>query len=227
MDGASHISAPARERAAELQRMLLDPRVRAVVPPWGGETAIDLVRLLDWDRLAQAEPTWMVGFSDNATLITPLTLVSGWATIHGNNLMDTPYRTPEGLVDWLDIVTLERGSTFTQASPRVWREGFVDYVEHPEVDTYELGRTGEWRRLGVGVKDGSEVEVTGRLAALGDGLIVYVEVAGAGAFDVCRHLHGMRLGGFLRRQRNRGHESARHRIGASTTAHQRRRPRRR
>ena len=37
------------------------------------------------------------------------------------------------------------------------------------------------------------------LAALGDGLIVYVEVAGAGAFDVCRHLHGMRLSGFFER----------------------------
>ena len=29
------VSAPAPERAAELQDMLLDPAVRAVVPPWG------------------------------------------------------------------------------------------------------------------------------------------------------------------------------------------------
>ena len=218
MDGITHISAPAAERAAELQRMLLDPRVKAVVPPWGGETAIDLVGRLDWDRVAQAEPTWMVGFSDMSTIITPLTLLTGWASVHGNNLMDTPYRAPEGLVDWLDIVTLESGSTFTQTSPRAWREGFVDYVEHPQVDTYELGRTGRWRRLDNG-GPGDEVEVsgrliggcvetlahlagtryldTGRLAALGDGLIVYVEVSGAGALDVCRHLHGMRLAGFF------------------------------
>lgn len=221
LDGASHVSAPAEDRAAELQRMLFDPRVQAVVPPWGGETAIDLVRLLDWDRLAQAEPTWMVGFSDLAMLITPLTLVSGWATIHGNNLMDTPYRAPEGLLDWLDIVTLEPGSTFTQTSPRVWRDGFVDYVEHPEVDTYELSRSGSWRRLDGGreAPGGDTVEVTGRLvggcvetlahlagtryldtgwlAGLGDGLLVYVEVAETDALGVCRHLHGMRLAGFF------------------------------
>ncbi|QFG68647.1 S66 family peptidase [Ornithinimicrobium pratense] len=226
MDGSSHISAPAADRAAELERMLLDPRVRAVVPPWGGETAIDLIRLLDWDRLAQAEPTWMVGFSDIATLITPLTLLTGWASVHGNNLMDTPYRAPEGLVDWLDIVTLAPGATFTQTSPRAWREGFVDYAEHPGVDAYELGRSGSWRRLDTGGDDvaggaGEEVEVTGRLvggcvetlahlagtryldtsplAGRGEGLIVYVEVSGAGALDVCRHLHGMRLAGFFTR----------------------------
>ena len=63
MDGARHVSAPAADRAAELQRMLLDPSIAAVVPPWGGETAIDLLPLLDWDALTAAEPTWMVGFA--------------------------------------------------------------------------------------------------------------------------------------------------------------------
>src|SRR5699024_3728764 len=57
MNGSSHVSAPVPERAAELQRMLLDPAIRAVVPPWGGETAIDLIPLLDWDAHAlQSRP---------------------------------------------------------------------------------------------------------------------------------------------------------------------------
>ena len=43
--------------------MFLDPAIRAIVPPWGGETAIDLLDILDWDALAAAEPTWLVGFS--------------------------------------------------------------------------------------------------------------------------------------------------------------------
>src|SRR4051794_14986251 len=47
--GGDHVSAPVAERAAELQGMLLDPAVRAIVPPWGGETAIDLLPHLDWD----------------------------------------------------------------------------------------------------------------------------------------------------------------------------------
>jgi muramoyltetrapeptide carboxypeptidase len=90
MDGSRHISAPAPDRARELMSMLTDPSIRAIVPPWGGETAIDLLPLLDWDELGQADPTWVVGFSDISTIITPLTLLTGVATVHGNNLLDTP-----------------------------------------------------------------------------------------------------------------------------------------
>jgi muramoyltetrapeptide carboxypeptidase LdcA involved in peptidoglycan recycling len=64
MGTPSHVSAPAAERAGELTAMLTDPAIRAVVPPWGGETAIDLIPLLDWDAIRAAEPTWFVGFSD-------------------------------------------------------------------------------------------------------------------------------------------------------------------
>ena len=42
-------------------------RSAAVVPPWGGELAIDLLDQLDWDALAAAEPTWLVGWSDICT----------------------------------------------------------------------------------------------------------------------------------------------------------------
>lgn len=214
MDGTTHLSAPAPERAAELQQMLLDPDIRAVVPPWGGETAIDLIPLLDWEAIAAAEPTWVVGFSDIATLITPITLVAGWATIHGNNLMDTPYRTPEGLVSWLDIVTMQPGTTFAQTPPQRHRRGFVDYVEHPEVDEYVLDVPGAWTRLdGLGGDldlrgrliggcvetlanlAGTRYLDTGRMAALGDGLIVFVEASEGDAAAICRNLHGMRLAG--------------------------------
>ena len=58
------VSAPKEQRAAELVSMLTDPAVAAVVPPWGGELAIDLLDQLDWDALAEAEPTWLVGWSD-------------------------------------------------------------------------------------------------------------------------------------------------------------------
>lgn len=216
MDGARHISAPAAERAAELQGMLLDPMIRAVVPPWGGETAIDLVDLLDWPAIARAEPTWFVGFSDIATLIAPLTLTTGWATIHGQNLMDTPYRIPAGLVGWLDIVRLRAGATFEQTPPGAHRRGFVDYVTHPDVSDYVLDTPGSWTRLD---RRPGDVDVRGRLiggcietlanlagtryldtrplAALGDGLIVYVEAAGDDAATICRNLHGLRLAGFF------------------------------
>ncbi len=218
MDGAGHVSAPAAERARELTAMLTDPSVRAVVPPWGGETAIDLLPLLDWEAITAAEPTWLVGFSDISTILTPLTLRTGIATIHGNNLMDTPYRAPEGLLTWLEIGAAAPGATLRQDSPGRYRsEGFDDYRTHPEVSELTLDASGRWTRL-----DSTQaVEVTGRLIGgcietlchlagtpfadvagfarrhAPDGLIVYVEAAGDDAFTICRALHGMRLAGFF------------------------------
>ena len=221
MDGATHVSAPAAQRAAELESFLTDPAVRAVIPPWGGETAIDLVPLLDWEAIGAAEPTWFVGFSDISTLLTPLTLLTGVATLHGNNLMDTPYAVPEPLLSWLDIATLPRGSSFTQASPGIHRVGsWDDWTAHPDVTEHTYNGTGTWTRLDGGT---AAVDVTGRLIGgcietlcnlagsrfadverfaehhAPEGLIVYVEASGDDAATICRNLHGMRLAGFFAR----------------------------
>ncbi|MFF9174090.1 S66 peptidase family protein [Streptomyces sp. NPDC014793] len=217
MDGSTHVSAPAAERAAELTGMLTDPTIRAVVPPWGGETAIDLLPLLDFEAIARAEPTWVVGWSDISTIITPLTLLTGVATVHGNNLMDTPYRTPEGLLSWLDVVTAPQGRPLAQTPPGRHRAtGWDDYGVHPEIRDLTLDTAGTWTRL-----DGTgDVDVEGRLIggcietlvnlagtrlldtrsfAAGDDLLVYVEACEDNAYSICRNLHGMRLAGFFDR----------------------------
>lgn len=220
MDGSGHVSAPLAERAAELNWMLTDPTIQAVIPPWGGETAIDLVEHLDFEAIALAEPTWLIGYSDISTLATPITLITGMATLHGNNLMDTPYRTPRGLTNWLDIVTKSAGDSFDQRPPGVYRStGFADYARFPQITEYTLDMPTTWRRIDAIGPD--PVEVTGRLiggcietmanlagTSYGDvgtfaaryapeGLIVYVEAALDNATSVCRKLHGMRLAGFF------------------------------
>jgi muramoyltetrapeptide carboxypeptidase len=218
MDGASHISAPAAARAAELMVMLTDPSIRAVIPPWGGETAIDLLPLLDWDAVGAAEPTWFVGFSDISTLISCMTLRTGIATLHGNNLMDTPFRMPGELLTWLDIAALPLGASFTQSPPGKHRAGaWADYAARPHVTELTCDGEGNWVRL-----DGAgAVDVTGRLIGgcietvchlagtpygdvagfardhAAEGLIVYIEAAEHDAYTICRCLHGMRLAGFF------------------------------
>jgi muramoyltetrapeptide carboxypeptidase len=214
MDGSGLTSAPADARAAELTRMLADPAIACVVPPWGGETAIDLVDLLDWDALAAAEPTWLVGFSDLTTVMLPITTRLGWATLHGDNLADTPYAVPGGLLHWLDLAS--------GPGPHVQRDsglvaGWVPFEEDPLVT--------QWRQVGEGrweVEGGGRLDVTGRLVggcietvahlagtpygdvrAWADGLevptIVYVEACEDHAVDICRYLHGMRLAGWFDR----------------------------
>lgn len=216
MDGdAGHVSAPAVERADELQRMLTDPTIRAVIPPWGGETAIDLLDLLDWDALAQADPTWLVGFSDTSTLLLPLTLRAGWATLHGTNLMDTPYAVPPGLAHWTEAASAT--GPLTQHQSGVYRTGaFDDWEADPSPTAYRLAGEGTWEES---LDD--EVEVSGRLIGgcletvanlagspfgdvptfgrtyAEDGLIVYLEAAEAPALEVCRRLHGLRLAGWF------------------------------
>ena len=218
IDHPNYVSAPAADRAAELTAMLVDPTIRVVIPPWGGELAIDLLQHLDWDQIAASAPTWFVGFSDISTLITPLTLRTGIATLHGNNLMDTPYTVPAPLLSWLDIVTLPSGSTFEQGPAEAYRAaGSDDWEQDPTVTTWPLDVPGAWTRL-----DGSQdVSVSGRLIGgcietlsnltgtpYGDmagfardhapeGLLVYVEAAEGSSYDIGRRLHGMKLAGWF------------------------------
>lgn len=212
---AGHVSAPVEKRAAELNRMLLDPAIRVVLPPWGGETAIDLVDHLDWDALAEAEPTWVVGYSDISTLLLPITLRLGWATLHGANLMETPYAPTAGVRHWTDVAAAT--TPFTQHAPGRHRSaGRDDWENAPAVTAYDLDATGSWEVAG-----GGGVDVTGRLvggcietvsnlagtpygdvAAFGrehadEGLIVYLEAYGDPALEICRNLHGLRLAGWF------------------------------
>ncbi len=95
-----HVSAPAAQRASELMSLLLDPSVAAIIPPWGGELATELLTLLDWDALAAAQPKWLLGYSDTSTLLMALTLRLGWATAHGPCLMDLAPTQSDTLTPW-------------------------------------------------------------------------------------------------------------------------------
>jgi len=217
MDGAGHVSASKEARADELTAMLADPQIRAVVPPWGGVTAIDLLDRIGWDELADAEPTWTVGYSDSTTWMLPLTLRLGWATLHGTNLMDTPYDVPEGLAHWTEI-TAAAGPVTQRAVGRHRTAVFDDWVGDPRLTTLDLDAPGDWSLLDQSI---GPVDVTGRLvggcievlgplagtpygdvAAFGDehaedGLVVYLEASDDEAFTICRQLHAMRYAGWF------------------------------
>ncbi len=213
MSGASITSGPAAARAAELTAMLCDPTIRCVIPPWGGETAVDLLDLLDWDALAAAEPTWLVGYSDLSTILVPITTRLGWATVHGDNLADTPYAVPDGLTGWLDLVS--GPGPHRQRSSGLIADWWA-FEEDPHATQWKAAGTGAWTLHGAdtlhatGRLIGGCVETLGPIAGtpFGDvrafgrahadeGVIVYLEAAGDDAATICRHLHGLRLAGWF------------------------------
>lgn len=214
MDGTGLTSAPAEARAAELTRMLADPDIACVVPPWGGETAIDLVDLLDWDVLAAADPTWLVGFSDLSTVLVPITTRLGWATIHGDNLADTPYVVPDGLLHWLDLAG--GPGPFVQRDSGLVTD-WVRFENDPRATQWTHVGQRSWELLVGGTLDvsgrliGGCTETIANLAgtpygdvrAWADGLdeptIVYVEACEENAVNICRYLHALRLAGWFDR----------------------------
>lgn len=217
--GAGVVSAPAKARAAELTAMLTDPTIRAVIPPWGGELAVEVLPHLDLDAIRAADPTWLIGYSDISTLLLPLTTLTGLATLHGQNLMDTPYRVPDPLAHWVEVVSRPRGASVAQGSSARHRgTGFDRWQDDPTVTEFTLDRPGTWSLLD---SPGGEMHVSGRLIGgcietvsmlagtrygdLGtfrrehapEGLIVYVEAACDGAVDIARDLWRMRLAGWF------------------------------
>jgi muramoyltetrapeptide carboxypeptidase len=218
--GPAHLSGPREARAAELMAMLVDPSIRAVVPPWGGQTSIDIVELLDLDAVAAADPTWCVGFSDTTTWQTPLTLGTGTASIHGWNLLDTPYTPPDGMLHWLDVATADPGAELVQRPPGRHRaEGWDDYVAHPTVTDQTLEATGSWTRIDPSHED-EPATFSGRLIGgcvetLGlvprpwvdvpafvrehapEGVVVLLDVSEWPSPDIARALHSMRLAGWF------------------------------
>lgn len=205
------ISAPKEQRAAELTAMLTDPSIRAVVPPWGGAgTALDLLDQLDYAAITASEPTWVVGFSDSSTWMVPLTLLAGLPTLHGDNLADTPYAVPEGLVHWTDFAS-------SNGEVRQIDSGYIGSwhsLEVADATQWKDAGKGRWRLHGASSLDvtgtliGGCIEVMAGIAgppygdvrAFGEehgDLVIYLEAAEADAFSVCRYLHHLRYAGWF------------------------------
>jgi muramoyltetrapeptide carboxypeptidase LdcA involved in peptidoglycan recycling len=191
-------SAPASERAAELMAALSDPEIAAVLPPWGGELAIELLARLDFARLAPLPPKWLLGFSDISTVQLPLLLKAGWASAHGANLMQLlPEETDPLTATTLSRLTLPHGSSFTQ-------QGSAN------VQARWLRPTNIATRSFHGRLIGGCLDTLSRLAGspygnvpgfitryCNDGVILYLENAEMAPCELARALWGLRLNGWF------------------------------
>ena len=212
-------SAPADERAAELMHFLLRQDIDAIIPPWGGELAIELLDRLDWSALQTARPKWLLGYSDTSTLLLALTLRLGWATAHGPCLMDLVAGQDDALTAGaMSALTTPTGGEFTQRQSERWQPHWTDFAKVPGC-TYALSQATHWRCLNRAA--GEALEVQGRLiggcidtlmhtagtahgdvqrfiaGAQGEGLLLYLENAELAPTALVRALHRLRWAGWF------------------------------
>lgn len=211
-------SASPQARAAELMQFLTDPSVAAVMPPWGGELAIELLGLIDFTALAAHPAKWFSGFSDLSTLHMPLTTLSGWATVHGPNLMQLAARTIDSTTAALwDVLAAPWGTPITQVPSAAFQRVGADLRADPGAGLLTSEAT-QWKRLDgmntplrlQGRLIGGCLDTLPRIAgtryanvpqfiahAGQEGAIVYLENTELKPFDLARALHSLRLHGWF------------------------------
>ncbi|GKW25720.1 LD-carboxypeptidase [Pectobacterium polonicum] len=205
-------------RAKELMRYLTDPEVKAVMPPWGGDLAMELLELVDFSLLAQTKPKWFVGFSDLSTFHFPLLTLSGWATLHGPNLMDLGAKELDTTTKAIwDVLKSERGTEITQYASTAFQPDENQWGTATDVG-FNLTQQTKWKHLdGVtssasfqGRLIGGCLDIISRLAGTpfgnlplfqtqnsDDGVILYFENVEMGPCELTRALFSLRLHGWF------------------------------
>ncbi|PIJ42262.1 S66 peptidase family protein [Serratia sp. OPWLW2] len=205
-------------RAKELMTVLTDPEVKAVMPPWGGDRAIELLELMDFSLLGKTDPKWFVGFSDLSTIHFPLVTLSGWATLHGPNLMDLGAKELDLTTKavW-DILAAEKGDVVKQFSSKAHQIEENQWGSASEAG-FNLANNTEWKILdGVtssisfnGYLIGGCLEIISRLAGtpfgnirvfteqhIEEGVILYFENVEMAPCEMTRALISLRLQGWF------------------------------
>lgn len=123
-----HRSGSRVDRAKEFVDFWMDESVKAIMPPWGGEFLIEILSLIDFNKLKAVKPKWISGYSDLSTLHFAMTLKTGIATLHGSNLMDlAPAQADPLTTSLMKCLQLKNGDKITQASSEKYQIKHNDF----------------------------------------------------------------------------------------------------
>ena len=151
----------AKDHAEQLMQFLLDDEVDAIMPPLGGELAMEILPLLNFEAIKGAKPKWLVGFSDVSTIACALTAKCGWATLHSANLMQLhPDEKNPYCLQIFETLTYEVGSQFEQTPSTHFQKDKPDYVLNPNV-LVDYTEPTQWQCLNH--LDERSIEMSGRL----------------------------------------------------------------
>lgn len=172
-DEKQHVSGSKWQRVEDLNNLVKTPEITLIHPPWGGELAIDILELFDFDAI-KANPIWIQGYSDISTLLLAITVKTGVATAHGTNFMDSLIGQDELTANSRSYLDLEPGKSFTQKSSDKWELHPTYYSKNLEA-LFNLTEPTNWTVL-----NADKAELKGRLIG--------------GCIDTIKHLIGTPYG---------------------------------
>lgn len=214
----NHTSDTKENRAEAFMNCYLDPEVKAIIPPWGGEFLMEILPLLDYKVLKESKPKWIMGFSDTSTLLFTLTGKINIATVHGPNLMDFGQEPVDASVlKSLTVLSKSHQEDFTQNALRKYQSQWLP-LKKDVYPSYHLDTPVRWQSLNheddvhfKGRFYGGNLDVLCKIigtpydrvnrfneAFKDDGVIWYFESCEMQAPDIYRSLWQMKMRGWFK-----------------------------
>lgn len=211
------VSVTKEYRAKELNRFLTDESISVIFPPWGGEFLMEVLPLLDWERIKYSKPKWILGYSDISTLAFTYTINTGIASAHGTNLFDLCLPKWDSLTaKWVEVLQMKPGDSLIQNSSAFHQSSWDNFNLNKGFD---LDTQTKWQVL---KKETSSLNFSGRFLGgcidtistligtpfdnvnqfISDyckdsGVIWYLESSNMDAVDLYRHLWQMKMNGWF------------------------------
>ena len=114
---------------AEVMEMFCRRDVDCLISCGGGELMCEILPFVDFDRLAETEPKWFMGYSDNTNLTYLLATLADTASVYG------PCAGAFGMEPWheslRDALGILRGERNTVRGYGLWERESLKDEEHP------------------------------------------------------------------------------------------------
>lgn len=193
------------ERRKDLQQMLDDPEVNAILCARGGYGSVRIVDALSFDRFL-ANPKWLIGFSDITVLLAHIYSKCRTAGIHSKMCNSFPE-------NWQEAEELQKLSILSIRDCLIGK--FMEY----KIDANPFDRPGSGKGKLIGGNLKMLESISGSVSDPNtDGTILFLEDTGEYPYSVDRmfwnlkrsgkldHLHGLVIGGFKLRADDPGEE---------------------
>ncbi|GAA4319199.1 LD-carboxypeptidase [Compostibacter hankyongensis] len=174
-----NFSAPDEVRRGELQEMLDDPEIRAILFGRGGYGMVRIIDQLDFSRFCQY-PKWLCGYSDITTLHLHVHARLGIPTLH--SMMCS------------GITSLTVQDPYVESLRQVWRGGDIHY----HFPAHPLNRQGTCRGMLIGGNLSLLTNLSGTAAAPDMARkILLIEDVGEYLYNIDRMMMNLKRAGWL------------------------------